>query len=390
MRQSSFDNDENSATSAEGRLRSREELRLSLEETLPLEAGVVYAFGYGSGVLSQQISAESGKSKSNNTTVDVIVVVRSAYEFHEANLRRNPHHYAWLSRSLSVCAFVQRHELPPNRYFCNPGLFFHLLDDHSMKYGIVQVEDLSRDLTDWSYLYLAGRMHKPTVTVLSDHNNHNGGKLLEHHHQENNLPAALAAALLLQYWHGEQQQRVSDIDDNNNTFRTVDIYQQIASLSYSGDPRVLFRAEDPAKISNLVFSPGQYNRFERLYRPAAERLQRQGILSADYDNNNNNHHHTWTWDVHNPLAHHQLWQSLPVNIRSQCGYDDADVSKNENLNVAVAAATAAAARLPRVLAAIVAPAARYQSIKGLWTAGLVQSAVYAYRKLSKGLLKRSR
>jgi translocator assembly and maintenance protein 41 len=342
---------ESSDKEATGLLRSRQELRLLLEKSLPLN-DVVYAFGYGSGVLSQ-----TAEKKNGNSMVDVIVVVRDAHKFHEANLRRNPQHYSWLSRSPTVCTFVQRHQLPRNRWLSNPGVYFHVMDG-SMKYGVVQADDLSRDLTNWSCLYLAGRLHKPVVMVLSNDDE------LEAQQQERNLPAALSAAMLLQ-WH--------EHGVDNNTYNTVDVYQRIASLSYTGDPRMSLRAEDPAKISNLVHSPGQLDRFQSLYRPAAVQLQRQGILSVD-----SNHHHQWTWDANNPLAHAQLWQSLPVAIRSQCRYD----SKS-----GATAAAAAASLLPRVLAATVAPAARYQSIKGLWTAGLVRSAVYAFRKLSKGLLK---
>jgi mitochondrial translocator assembly and maintenance protein 41 len=215
-------------------------------------------------------------------------------------------------------------------------------------------------------------LHKPVVTILADQDD-----VLEAQQQTRNLPAALAAALLLQ-WNDERPHHCS------STIHCLDaheVYTRIASLSYTGDPRMLIRAEDPNKISNLVRSAGQMERFHNLYQTATANLVQEGILSMNDTTTNNQ----WTWDSTNPLAHARLWQSLPVHVRSQCRYEP-NTTNNDGSAATVVSSAAASQRLPAVLASIVAPAARYQSAKGLWTAGLTKSVVYAYRKLYKGLL----
>jgi hypothetical protein len=341
-------------------LRSREELMHLLEATLPLDQ-VVYAFGYGSGVLSQhqnhsfttkatigessngaqhqqqplQQQLSHSHSQSQHKMIDMILVVRDAYAFHEANLQRNPDHYSVFARQLSsvaslssvssssslqraasVAAWVQRHQLPShmNWLLRNPGVYFHVVSNESeafastlgssatatlgtpgIKYGIVHVDDLTRDLTDWSDLYIAGRLHKPVVTIMNDsasasYDDETAAKLHSVQHGRN-IPAAFAAALLLEWndhrrRHEHHQHHQQQIRTNNNNGATasdlpreghhegphevdaVDLYTRITSLSYTGDPRMALRAEDPNKVANLVQAPGQQQRFDDLYQTA--------------------------------------------------------------------------------------------------------------------------
>jgi translocator assembly and maintenance protein 41 len=215
----------------------------------------------------------------------------------------------------------------------------------------VQVDELSRDLVDWKYLYLAGRMHKPIVKTTIDSGVEGS---IEYQQTIINLPAALSASLLL----------LSRGNQTNGTISEAALYTQIAALSYTGDPRMSAGAEDPEKVNKLVQSPGQLRRFSRLYRDALSDLETQGLLSIE-----NGH---LLWDAKNPKAHQLLWQKLPSRLQPATFEDPAMAIKT----------------LYHDLPAIVGPAARYQSLKGLATAGPRRSWTYAMRKLSKGLLKR--
>jgi mitochondrial translocator assembly and maintenance protein 41 len=436
--------DSNDSMDQEGQLVSHHDLLQLLQETIPLDT-VVHAFGYGSGVFAQELSPTTTAASSSSNTItsssdsgsaspppriDLIVIVSDALAFHTENLRRNPQHYppSYYSSgssssavSASRAAWVQRHKvrLPIRNWLANPGLYFCVTD--SMKYGIVQDDDVTRDdLVHWSYLYVAGRLHKPVVSIYNANDDNCSGscddnammrrRAHDFHaaQQDCNLPAALSTALLLD-WSERQQESTTSTTRCRGTVTEASIYQQIASLSYRGDPRMAVAAEDPLKIQKLVWgSAGQWARVQALYRPAVQRLVEAGILSVSSSTATDTpavaiNDVEWSWDETNPLAHARLWQSVPESVRSQCGYTTpTTTTATKTLTMthsntttqplitlsAPATAAAAAHQLSRVIPSIVAPAARYQSLKGLWTAGLGPSAAYVWRKLSKGLLRR--
>jgi mitochondrial translocator assembly and maintenance protein 41 len=361
-----------------GRLVSDNALRVLLENSLPQDE-IIYAFAYGSGVLSQQERATRNTNAGSNL-LDFVVVARDAYRFHKDNLRINPDHYAGpflLSTDRAArITWWQRHSIH-NRVLRNPRVYFNVTDH--FKYGVVQVQDLVEDLTDWTYLYLAGRMHKPTVTIVDrqDEMSYVDNKYpiwsIQKQQDHCNLPAALSASLLLLQQGVESTDSVYPtlIDDSN-------LYTTIASLSYTGDPRMATGAEDPDKISKLVNSPGQMQRFAQLYRNALVDLEQKGVLSMTAATTSARMQ--ISWDSTNPSAHKLLWERLPRPLQQtllfQHGNDD---NKYHHL--------AASRTLASALSAIVAPAARYQSMKGLATAGLWRSWAYLARKLSKGILR---
>jgi translocator assembly and maintenance protein 41 len=355
-----------------GQLTAVEELREIIESTFPTDE-IVYAFGYGSGVLSQQLANAEGDAETK--VIDLILAVRDSREFHRVNLQVNPSHYAvptWFGKETAAdyVTWLQRHAVD-NTLFRNPKVYFNVTD--RIKYGVVQVQDLSVDVTDWKYLYLAGRLHKPVVTII-DRQTPGALDSIQYQQDNHNLPAGLSAALLLQSISHHKQQQQDPSSSVGLTLSEANVYQQIASLSYTGDFRTAVGAEDPLKISKLVESPGQLQRFRDLYARSADNLCQAGLLSID------SHNQTWTWDASSPTARAHLWRALPPNLR-RLGDDD---NGNEESNDASSACFALAAALP----AIVAPAARYQSFKGLFTAGASKSFKYAVRKLSKGLTKK--
>lgn len=115
-----------------------------------------------------------------------------------------------------------------------------------IKYGVVNLDILCRDLTQWDTMYLAGRLHKP-VKILRDHPKVRLANQM-------NLLSALRVALLL------LPERFSEFE----------LYSTIAGMSYMGDLRMALPAEDPGKVRNIV--SGQMAHFRRLYAPLIENL----------------------------------------------------------------------------------------------------------------------
>ena len=324
-------------TEEHGQLASEDTLRDEIVSQFP-KNHLVHCFGYGSGVFSQSLA----NNKHAAGMLDLILVVDDTIEFHRANLERFPHHYApWLRYGgPSLIARLQRQGFP---FLSDAHVLFHVSDPDEnlpkMKYGVVDKRDLETDLTQWESLYLAGRLHKPTLPIIS-----NDDSILQA--QAKNLNAATAAALLL-----SQEQ-------DSNSLSWLSLYRQIAGLSYTGDFRMQVGGEDPQKLNKLVQAPGQLQRFHGLYRPVLESYETAGVLSQSSESG-------IEWNAKDPSSISYLWEQLPPSLQTIGNNSDA---------------------LAKALAAIVAPAARNQSFKGVFTLGFRKSIQYASAKLSKGLL----
>jgi translocator assembly and maintenance protein 41 len=101
------------------------------------------------------------------------------------------------------------------------------------------VDNLCSDLLNWRTLYLAGRMHKPLRIIKDDAR----VRLT----QQVNLTSAVRAALLTL----------------PEEFTENELFERIAGISYSGDPRMLLPAENRGKVGNIVRK--QSPQFKELY-----------------------------------------------------------------------------------------------------------------------------
>ena len=361
---SSFDNLQRSSNECtdDGQLTSEETIREDILSLFPQD-NLVYSFGYGSGVFSQTLK---DSTKKHEGMLDLILVVDDTYKFHQDNLQTFPHHYAsWLRwGGPSLITKIQR-QFPLK----DAHVLFHVVDDPvPMKYGVVDQQDLLRDLTEWESLYLAGRLHKPTLPLLSPPDNFVSA-------QDQNLHAAVAAALLLSM--------PSSSETNNNSFCSWEsFYRSIASLSYTGDFRMEVGGEDPQKLNKLVQAPGQLRRFQNLYRPILESYEEAGILSPNFvtslsssleddddDDEKSFYDNGIEWNASDLSTVSYLYDHLPQNIQDQSTSRSSD-------------------GIAKTLSATVAPAARHQSFKGIFTLGFRRSIEYASAKLSKGLFKK--
>ena len=175
--------------------------------------------------------------------IDFIFGVSYTQHWHSLNLQEHRDHYSGVGSLGSYAVSKLQDSFGAGVYF-NP---FITVNGTLIKYGVVNIDTLCRDLSQWDTLYLAGRLQKP-VKILRD----NPSVRLAN--QINLISAVRTALLLLPPSFTEQQ-----------------LYSTIAGISYTGDPRMsLPAAEDPQKILNIV--QGQLPNFRRLYAPLIDNL----------------------------------------------------------------------------------------------------------------------
>lgn len=218
-------------------------------------APIRYAFAYGSGVFTQTSDApassqghssppsaiqavQQGKGK----MIDFIFGVSHSQHWHSLNLNEHRDHYSGLGSLGSYVVSQMQDRWGAGVYF-NP---YVTVNGTLIKYGVVSIDTLCRDLSEWDTLYLAGRLHKP-VKILRDH------PRVRLANQVNLLSALRVALLLLP-----------------EEFTEFELYTTIAGISYMGDLRMSLPAEDPGKVKNIV--KGQMDYFRRLYAPLIENL----------------------------------------------------------------------------------------------------------------------
>lgn len=235
-------------------------------------APVRFAFAYGSGVFPQRAAgpehskrpaispspsegegegdapASHGGSPAGEPRkmIDLVLAVSHPEHWHGLNRAQFPGHYSTMSRSKLLGAefltgYVQR---------AGAGLWYMPYvrmggdgqgrPQELVKYGVVDIDTLCADLLDWDTLYLSGRMHKPVAMLLPDPR----VRLA----QQVNLASALRVALLLL----------------PERFSEVQLYTQIASISYMGDFRMSVPGgENANKVRNIVLA--QREQFRGLY-----------------------------------------------------------------------------------------------------------------------------
>nr|CAG8444907.1 3138_t:CDS:10 [Entrophospora candida] len=205
-------------------------VRRTLKKLLDkFQAPIRYAVAYGSGIFPQK-----GYDPKSKKMIDFIFGVRYPQHWHSLNLMQHRDHYSFMGSLGSGAISTLQENVGPGVYF-NP---YVNVDGMLIKYGVVSIDKLCKDLLDWETLYLAGRMHKP-IKILRD-------DARVHLAQQVNLISALRTALLLL----------------PKDFTEEQLYLTIASLSYKGDFRRYF-GENPNKLKNIVLN--QMHDFNLLY-----------------------------------------------------------------------------------------------------------------------------
>jgi translocator assembly and maintenance protein 41 len=169
--------------------------------------------------------------------LDFVFAVSHPDHWHSINIHQHKDHYSSIARLFgsNIISILQNK--------VGAGVWFNvecLVNGRIIKYGVVSVDTLVKDLMDWETLYMAGRMHKP-INVLRDEPRIRLANQV-------NLSSAVRASLLLL----------------PETFSEEELYSEITSLSYRGDFRMAV-GENPNKIKNIVATQGDY--FQKLYQP---------------------------------------------------------------------------------------------------------------------------
>lgn len=237
-----------------------EEFKEALRQVLwQFRAPIRYAFAYGSGVFSQSSpnappippslsphphppEAIVTWQKGGGKIIDFIFGVTHTQHWHSLNLNQHRDHYSFLGSFGSGLVSWVQDKWGAGVYF-NPYI---TVNGIMIKYGVVNLDTIARDLSEWDTLYLAGRLQKPVKILRDDPKVRLANQI--------NLISAVRAALLML----------------GPEFTEKELYNAIAGMSYMGDPRMRFRSENPNKVLNIV--KNQLPNFRQLYNSLVEDL----------------------------------------------------------------------------------------------------------------------
>ncbi|SAM00576.1 hypothetical protein [Absidia glauca] len=313
-------------------LNINEELRQQLKDIVAqFNAPIRYAFAYGSGVFRQ-----NGYDEKKKPMMDFIFGVSHPGHWHALNMQQNPHHYSGLRMLGSNTVSKLQDNVGAGVYF-NP---YVEINGIVIKYGVVSIDKLCRDLIDWETLYVAGRMHKP-VKILRD------DARVRLANQVNLTEAVRVALLTLPEKFNEEQ-----------------LFEKIAGISYVGDFRMTV-GENPNK-QNL--------------NPRFRGLMVQKLPRTLYDQVLHQHRtHASRNKLHLPLNKSEMYQQIAASSDLP-RYMDQCKSKSRMREGFLLIESFC---MKLALRSIIAKPALTQSIKGIFTAGLMKSTRYAGAKLGK-------
>jgi len=193
-----------------------------------------FAMAYWSWVFKQEWYSENDKPM-----IDFIFWVENTKDWHLMNLQKNSKDYYFLVKLFWIWYVEFLQKIQAKLYYN----YYVDFDWSQIKYWVISKEDLINDLTNWSNMYVAWRLHKPVKIICSDPEIN---KALN-----KNLFYALNTALLL-------------LPEN---FTYYDLFMKIAWLSYLWDSRMK-NWEDKNKVANIV--NGNFDAFLELYKSILE------------------------------------------------------------------------------------------------------------------------
>ncbi|CAM9202160.1 unnamed protein product [Hapterophycus canaliculatus] len=316
-----------------------------LNELIAAFPAVEFAFAYGSGVVKQQGYAEDVSRPSELPMLDLVLAVQDSEAWHKENLERNREHYSGLARLVGPGGVARLQENFGAKLYYNALVPISTTSHRgrSMKYGVISMKHLTEDLEDWTWLYTAGRLHKPVRVI-------RGSKQASNIIQGNLVSATKASLLLLP-----------------ERFSAQDLYTTVAGLSYTGDFRMHF-GENPDKVKNIVSATQE--KFQDLYAPALKGIP--GLAATGHDCS------VYAQDV-SPNARLALARSLPRAVRGRLPLTEGGFSSSG----LAGGGASLSVEVSRALASVVSRSSLRQGVKGLLTAGVLKSAAYSVAKVTQ-------
>ena len=291
---------------------------------------VVSVKAYGS-----SIAYQSGYKENEKKQVDLIVIVDDIKKFYEENLKKNKYMYKLTPRIYFKNASSKG--LKKAAGICYTTDINYGVDTYKM--GVIEKKDVLDDLLNWKTFYIAGRFQKEMFTALSNEEIEKANEI--------NKKNALTIALLL-------------LRKEDPTL--LDLYEQICSLSYMGDSRKSFKAEDPNKIKKLA--SGSKEHFNKEFRDKTNLItvNKDEKIKIDYDK------------VFNSIKY------LPDELKERIDEKTSGKYGKENIDdIRVV--------IEEYLTTIIKKSSLGQTKKGILTTGPKNSIAYALRKLKKGRKK---
>ncbi|KAF2866872.1 mitochondrial import protein-like protein mmp37 [Massariosphaeria phaeospora] len=383
-------------------METNEEFKRALRDILRKFPHISYAFAYGSGVFPQSDAATSRITSSPHTNppeailkwqkgggkmIDFVFTTKFSQHFHSLNLRKHRDHYSFLGSFGSGIVSHVQDAYGAGAYF-NPYI---TVNGTMIKYGVVNLPTLHRDLTDWDTLYFAGRLHKPVKILFEEPN-------IRVANQRNLLSAVRCALLLLPSEFTEKQ-----------------LFSTIAGLSYQGDPRMDYGSENPKKIHNIVTH--QIRNFRQLYHDLI-----MSLPNISYNDDHALSRKDWMEDVNldlkltqdmDPERRGNIVRRLPKSFREKVYFlyqrkfgipgrecqemlvesrdEDDQGSLKKPVGNAFDRRIAAEDDLPQMVTRAINQTVKWpstaQSVKALLTAGPIRSWRYLQEKREKGRQK---
>ncbi|CAN3370903.1 phosphatidate cytidylyltransferase, mitochondrial [Diutina catenulata] len=309
------------------------------------EAPILTSIGYGSGVLPQ-----AGYNPEAQQQIDLIHVVDDSGAFHKRNTQQSPQHYS--TTRVALLNLIQGSEGIYFNPYCN-------INHSVVKYGVVSRHGALRDLTEWSQMYFAGRLQKP-VNYVRDND-----AMVKFLNQFNLKNAMTLSVIILGGARSSHRPQVQE------SFTERQLYEQITRLSYLGDFRMYVGGENPNKVKNIVEK--QYALFKQVYEPIIDYFILKDYLVIVEHGPNKVFRPNLT--VNNRI---QLISTMPLGFRKRLYGMYMDKSIKE-----IAKDPQLADQLTSLVSRTIWSSSIKQAVRGIFSAGLLSSAKYAWAKNSK-------